>query len=193
MFKKIKVLSTMVVMSCGWDMYAGQNNKLSVINNSSMFIDVYVANRNSGHDTTLYNSNAGADSKTTQSTDKDNKIQDILSKLSNVAPNNVAAIVYPQDPRGVVVRFYDPKDTTKILKIISLPLTDKNCQIIIEGNNGVGNNLTPWSTDAGADNRDKPVADSVTLFVGDGITSKAVYYDQQRVDSTKITNVPAAK
>ncbi len=193
MFKKIKVLSTMVVMSCGLDMYAGQNNKLNVINNSSMFIDVYVANKNSGHDTTVYNSNAGVDSKTNQSTDKDNKIQDILSKLSNVAPNNVAAIVYPQDPQGVVVRFYDPADTTKILKIISLPLTDKICQIIIEGNNGVGTNLTPWSTDAGADNTGKPVANSVTLFVGDGTTSKAVYYDQQNVPSTKITNVPAAK
>lgn len=193
MFKKIKVLSTMVVMTCGWDMYAGQNNKLNVINNSSMFIDVYVANRNTKNDTTIYSSNAGADSKTNQSTDKDKKIHEILSKLSNVAPNNVTTITYPQDPRGVVVRFYDPVDTTKILNIISLPLTDKNSQIIVEGNNSAGNILTDWSTVAGADNTGKPVANSVHLFVGDSNTSKAVYYDQQKVDSTKITDVPAAK
>jgi hypothetical protein len=193
MFKKIKVLSAMVVMTCGWDMYAGQNNKLNVINNSSMFIDVYVANRNTNRETTIYNSNAGIDDSTNRSTDKDNKIHEILSKLSNVAPNNVTTITYPQDPRGVVVRFYDPADTTKILNIVTLPLTDKNAQIIVEGNNSTGDILTDWSTNVGADNTRKPVANSVHLFVGDSKTSKAAYYDQQKVASTKITTVPAAK
>jgi hypothetical protein len=129
--KRIQKMAMYLLVSGAGIIYADQDLTLKVTNKSDFDITVYVANRNSNHDTPVYSFNNQTDRTKTQSTDK---FGDIASKQQamKITPNIVANIKYIQDPRGVTVGFF-AADGTTISQTINLPLYERNSEIIVEG------------------------------------------------------------
>lgn len=179
----ILVVTSAQVMS--YDMWV--NNK------SELTIDVYVANKDSKYKNVTYTSPRDY-------TANDSNIANVLQRIT---PNNSANIHYNQDPKAVVVRFYNPNDPNHILLTIDVPLdnSDRTAQIYVEGNDyptadGKKNwdslsELSLWANPDDGKNYNRPVANSVTLFSNGNNTWKKTYFAGGNTERLRIATAPS--
>lgn len=143
--KRIQKMAIYFLLSVTGLIYADQDLTLKVTNKSEFDITVYVASRNTSHNTPVYSFNNQADRTKTEGTDK---YSDIASKQQSmkIKPNTVANIRYTQDPRGVTVGFFTTTDGT-ISKTINFPLYERNSEIIVEGkiDGSVAQSVALWN------------------------------------------------